>query len=127
MDVIEKIEEKQSELLDELGKIKPSDPNYKYITENIKMLNDAKTSSMREDNSRLNNNEINDINRMKVEVEMEKVKTDRWKIVQSAGSEVLDVGKVCLFGWISYNMDKVSYAIKDIKQIAMGYIKSRRR
>lgn len=127
MDVIEKIEEKQSELLDELGKIKPSDPNYKYITENIKMLNDAKTSSMREDNSRLNNNEINDINRMKVEVEMEKVKTDRWKIVQSAGSEVLDVGKACLFGWISYNMDKVSYAIKDIKQIALGYVKSRRR
>lgn len=127
MDVIEKIEEKQSELLDELGKIKPSDPNYKYITENIKMLNDAKTSSMREDNSRFNNNEINDINRMKVEVEMEKVKTDRWKIVQSAGSEVLDVGKVCLFGWISYNMDKVSYAIKDIKQIALGYVKSRRR
>ena len=127
MDVIEKIEEKQSELLDELGKIKPSDPNYKYITENIKMLNDAKTSSMKEDNARLNNNEINDINRMKVEVEMEKVKTDRWKIVQSAGSEVLDVGKVCLFGWISYNMDKVSYAIKDIKQIALGYVKSRRR
>ena len=127
MDVIEKIEEKQSELLDELGKTKPTDPNYKYITENIKILNDAKTNSMKEDNARLNNNEVNDINRMKVEVEMEKVKTDRWKIIQSAGSDILDVGKVSLFCYISYNMDKISYAIKDIKQIAMGYIKSRRR
>lgn len=126
MDVIEKCEQRQDELLDELERTKPTDPNYKYICDNFKILGDTKTNALKEDNARLNNNEVNDINRMKVEVEMQKNKTERMRIGAGLVGDVTDLVKCCGFAWIAYNGDKVSYAIREVLGIARGFLRQRK-
>lgn len=133
MDVIEMIDERIGEGLEELGKLKPGDPQYKYVTDNIKTLGDVKTNSLREDNTRLNNNEVNDINRMRVEVEnkkadieMARVKVEGWKVGAGVLGDLIDAGKACGFAWIAYNGDKVAYSIRSVIDIAKGYLRQRR-
>lgn len=127
MDSLEKIEKRRSELLDELEKTKPGDPNFKYITDNIKTLTESEVAILKEDNTRLNNNECNDINRMKVEVEHNRVKVEKLKVEAGLLSDVIDGVKTGVFCWIAYNGDKVSYAIRSIFDVAKGYMKQRRR
>ena len=133
-DIIEKIEKRQDELLDKLGQTKAEHDDYKYIVENAKALNDMKIAAIKEDNARLNNNEVNDINRMKVEVEnrkvdveQQKIKVEKMKIGAGLADSLIDAGKAGVFCWIAYNGDKVSYAIKSIYQTASGYLKARKK
>lgn len=133
-DIIEKIEKRQDELLNKLGQTKAEHDDYKYIVENAKILHDMKITAIREDNARLNNNEVNDINRMKVEVENRKVdveqqrlKVEKMKIGAGLADSLIDAGKAGAFCWIAYNGDKVSYAIKSIYQVASGYLKSKKK
>lgn len=126
MDIIEKIDANIETFNDELAKLKPTDPNAKYICDNIKTMGDTRTNILKEDNARLNNNEVNDINRMKAEVEHEKVKVEKLKIGANLGSDVIDAVKCGAFCWISYNGDKVNYAIRSIFDTAKGYLRQRR-
>ncbi len=133
-DIIEKIDKRLDEQLDKLGQIKAEHDDYKYIADNIKTLNDVKIATIKEDNARLNNNEVNDINRMKVEVENRKIdveqqrlKVEKMKIGAGLADSLIDAGKAGAFCWIAYNGDKVSYAIKSIYQTAAGYLKSRKK
>ena len=133
MDIIEMIDERQAKQLDELGKLKATDPNFKYICDNIKILGDTKVNERKEENARLNNNDVNDINRMKVEVEHEKVlvekmrvKTDQMRVVTGVFSDIMDKAAAAGFCWIAYNSDKVSYAVKSIFDTARGYLRQRR-
>ena len=125
-DVIEKIEAREIELAEHLEKVPYGDPEYKYVAENAKIIAEIKDKHIRTENERLNNNERNDLDRMKIEVEMERVKTERMKIKAGVVGDVLDLGKAGLFSWICYNGDKISYAIKDIKDVAKAYLRSRR-
>lgn len=126
MDVIDKFEKRQEELLDELEKTNPADPNYKYISDNLKTITDTKTNALKEDNTRLNNNEANDIDRMRVEVDMQRNKTERLKIGAGLVGDVTDLVKCCGFAWIAYNGDKVSYAVKEVIGIARGFLRQKR-
>lgn len=133
-DIVEKIEKRLDEQLDKLGQTKAEHDDYKYIVDNAKSLNDMKMAIIREDNARLNNNEVNDINRMKVEVENrkvevehEKLKVEKMKIGAGLADSLIDAGKAGVFCWIAYNGDKAYYAVKSIYQTATGYLKSRKK
>lgn len=126
MDIIEMYEEREGELLTRLKEVPYTDPEYKTITENLKTISEQKDRQIKTENERHNNNEKNDIERRKVEVSEEQVKTDRIRIKVGVVSDVIDLGKCIGFSWVCYNGDKISYAIKDIKDVAKGFLRARR-
>lgn len=126
MDTIEKIEARNSEFLDEIGKMKPTDPNCSTIVDNVGKLATAEVNLLREENARLNNNAVNDINREKLEIERDKLTVEKWRIGADVVHDVIDTGKCVGFAWIAYNGDKVSYAIRSIFDMAKGFLRSRR-
>jgi hypothetical protein len=127
MDIIEKIEKRENELLDELAKTKYGSAEYKAIREDLAELAKIKNNYLQTENQKYANNERNDIERAKVDVEYERIKTERKKIRAGLADSGIDLIKCCGFGWIAYNGDKVSYAVKSIYNIATGFLKTRKR
>ena len=130
MEIIEKLEQRECEMADELAKTAFTNPDYRNIAENLKTISEINDRKIKAENDRLNNNDKNDIERMKVEVEAEKVQVEKMKIkagmISNGIADVLDLGKCCGFAWIAYNGDKVSFAIKEIMNIGRGFLRSRR-
>lgn len=124
--IIDKLEARECEMADELKKTPYTAPEYRTIAENLKTVSENKDKQIRTENDRLNNNEKNDIERMRVEVEMEKVRTERMKIGAGVLQDIGDLGKCLGFAWISYNGDKISFAIKEVIGIARGFLRSRK-
>lgn len=124
--IIDKLEERECELADRLAETKFTDPEYRTIAENLKIISENKDRQVKTENDRLNNNEKNDIERQRVEIEEEKVKTERMKIKAGIVQDGMDLLKCGGFAYIAYNGDKVSYAVKNILDLAKGYLRTRR-
>lgn len=127
MDIIEKLELRENELLDELAKTKYGSAEYKAIREDLAELAKIKNNYLQTENQKYSNNERNDIERAKVDIEYEKIKTERKKIKAGLADSVIDLAKAGGFAWIAYNGEKVSYAVKSIYSIATGYLRTRKR
>lgn len=103
---IDELNKRINELIEKLEGIKPEEPAYKTIAEELSTLYKIADQYEQRDMNRINNNMQNDINQMRVEVEMEKVKVDRTgKLLTTAEKVLATVGALGV-AWLSFERDK---------------------
>jgi hypothetical protein len=126
MDTIEKLEKRENELLDLLGRSQIGSEDYQKTTELLRKIAELKDMELKTEHARLNNNARNDIDQQKVEVDMKRVAVESAKVKSGYASEFFDLAKLGLFGYITYHGEQVSYGIKELKAI-VSRLASRRR
>lgn len=121
-DNLELYEEREHEILEELGKMTPTDPNRKPLIQELNTIAGIRVNYDQTEQTRLNNNARNDIDEQKLIVELEKVKNDKRKNIalwiQAIFSGALGVYAVNK----SYHMDEKGYPYKDMKQSGLKLI-----
>lgn len=125
MDVIEGLEKRETELIEMLAKTQIGTDSYDKIVDELEQISRMKNAELQTENSRLNNNERNDIDRRKVEVDEERVKVEKCKIKAGLVDSGIDLVKCVGFSWIAYNGEKVSYAVRAIFDVGKGFLRRR--
>ena len=127
MDTFEKLGTRLDELVEMLGRTQIGTEPYDKILDEIDTICKILNTDRKTEIDRLNANERNDIDRTKIDVEVERLKIENKKINAGIFDSVWN-GAVCAgFSWIAYNGDKVSYAIKNILDVGKAFLPRRRK
>ena len=91
--------------------MKPDDPMYRTIVENLDRLHKIIDAEERRDMERINNNIANEVKEDEVRVDMAKVKTDRLREWLGFGKTGLSVGASLGLGWLAYKGEVVDFKL----------------
>ena len=123
MDIIEKMEKRQDELLDKLGQTQYGSNEYKAISEDLGKLSQMKVSEIQAEQTKYQNNERNDIEREKLEIEKEKLRVERKRINVNVFDTFFGAGQCLGYTWLAYHGEQISYAIKAISDVGKGFLR----
>lgn len=127
MDTFEKLGTRLDELVEMLGRTQIGTEPYDKILDEIDTICKILNTDRKTEIDRLNANERNDIDRTKIDVEVERLKIENKKINAGIFDNFWN-GAVCVgFSWIAYNGEKVSYAIKEILGVAKAFTPRRKK
>lgn len=112
--IMDKIDERCNEILEDLGKTKMDDAAYGTKVKNLETLTKIKADQETRDQNRTNNNARNDIEEIKVRLEEEKLKVQKQGQILSVVQTVGYGGLACLFAKISYKGDLTGLANRPI-------------
>lgn len=119
-DVIDKVDARASEILDELAKTEMTSKDYTDMTKNLETLCKIKAEADSRDQNRLNNNARNDIEQMRIEVEADKLKASKLTNAISVIQTVVSLGGACLFAYVAYMGDLDGIANRPIMNVAQN-------
>ena len=79
LDNLELYEEREKELLVELGKLNPDDPKRVPIVKELETIAKIRSTYQENEERRLNNNAVNDINEQRLIIDQQKAENERKK------------------------------------------------
>lgn len=127
MDTIEKMEKRRDELIEMLGRTQIGTETYDKIVDELDAISRMINADRKTEIERLNNNERNDNDRARLEIEAEKIKVEKAKIKAGFADNIWN-GLICLgYTGISYQGDKIAYAIQSIKRLGEKFLPGRKR
>ncbi len=121
-DNLELYEKREHELLEELGKLQPNDPNRKPIVQELNTIASIKATYNQNELTRLNNNARNDIEEQKLIIEQEKIRNDKRRTIAMWVQAIFSGGLGLYAVNKSYHMDEHGYPYKDLKQKGLKLI-----
>ena len=120
----EMYEEREKEILEELGRMSVTDPNRKPLLIELDTISKILVNYDQLEQNRLNNNAKNDIEEQKLIIEEKKLKNEDKKIWSGLGMAVMSfVGGITCVRW-SYKMDEHNWAYKDMKTFGSRAVES---
>lgn len=121
-DNLDLYEEREHEVLEQLGRMNMDDANRKALVSELTALSSIRNSYEQTEQTRLNNNARNDIEEQKLVIEEEKVKNDKKRTIAMWVQTFLSVGVGGYLTFKSYNMDEHGYPFKELKEFARGLV-----
>lgn len=121
-DNLDLYEEREHEVLEQLGRMSMDDANRKALVSELTALSSIRNSYEQTEQTRLNNNARNDIEEQKLVIEEEKVKNDKKRTIAMWVQTFLSVGVGGYLTFKSYNMDEKGYPFKELKEFARGLV-----
>lgn len=117
MDHIDELNKRINELLEELGNMKPGDPKRKDLVEELTSLSRILLEAEKRDADRINSYTQNDINQQRIEIDEERIKTDRANSKRDLAGRIiqtfLSVGGSAALAIISFKGEWLTNILKD--------------
>ena len=116
-DVMDLIEARQKEYLEELGKLNPTDPKSSEVVKNFVALSGVADDYEQRDQKRLEGNAKNDIEEQKLIIEMQRINNDKIRArLDFAGRLMFFVGSMGM-GFFAYDQEKLRIAAKPFVKV----------
>ena len=122
-DVMDLNEERQRELYEELGRLKPEDPKYKEIVNNLETLAKMQDEFETREQKRLDNNAKNDLEEAKLVIDQQKIENDKLR------SRLDAFTRICYFigslgmGYYAYHSDKLTIPVKPFVKVKDDFMR----
>ena len=121
-DNLELYEDREYEILEELGRMEMNDPKRKDLVNELTAISSIRVSYEQNEQNRLNNNAKNDIEEAKLVLEAEKVRSDKEKnwmfLVQAVASFSLGYHSIMR----SFHMEEKNYGYKKLQDFGTNLV-----
>ncbi len=119
-DIMDKVEQRADEFLDELGKLKPTDPECAKVIGNVTSLVQMKAEQETRDQNKYDSNYKHELEEERLKVEHEKIKASKLASWTNLGAAALASLTTVGLGFLSYAGNKDGMADRSIWGLVNG-------